>query len=103
MVGITEAGVDEVDVHRIIRRMRLGLRAVVRAATNTGGDAGDKTPPGPVKRLCRAAPQLLFASFAGPAQEHSLSREFGSGTSTEGALCAGSLVTLARSSGASRS
>jgi hypothetical protein len=29
------------------RRVRLGLRAVVRAATNPGGDAGDKTPPEP--------------------------------------------------------
>ncbi|HLL57719.1 MAG TPA: hypothetical protein VK359_07330 [Rubrobacteraceae bacterium] len=40
-------GVDEVDVHRVIRRVRLGLRAVVRAATNYGGDAGDKAPPEP--------------------------------------------------------
>jgi hypothetical protein len=38
------AGVDEADVHRSIRRVRLGPRAVVRAATNLGGDAGDKTP-----------------------------------------------------------
>ncbi len=40
-------GVDEEDVHRTIRRVRLGLRAVVRVATNLGGDAGDKTPPRP--------------------------------------------------------
>src|SRR3712207_28252 len=43
-----DIGVDEADVHRSIRRVRLGSRAVVRAATNLGGDAGDKTPFGPV-------------------------------------------------------
>jgi hypothetical protein len=45
------AGVDEADVHRSIRRVRLGPRAVVRAATNLGGDAGDKTPLTPVDLL----------------------------------------------------
>ena len=38
-------GVDEVDVYRIIRRVRLGQRAVVRVVVNPGGDAGDKAPP----------------------------------------------------------
>jgi hypothetical protein len=45
------AGVDEADVHRSIRRVRLGPRAVVRAATNLGGDAGDKTPLTPIDLL----------------------------------------------------
>ncbi|HEV8224509.1 MAG TPA: hypothetical protein VGP74_04565 [Rubrobacteraceae bacterium] len=31
--------------------MRLGPRAVVRAATNLGGDAGDKTPLTPIDLL----------------------------------------------------
>jgi hypothetical protein len=31
--------------------VRLGPRAVVRAATNLGGDAGDKTPLTPVDLL----------------------------------------------------
>ena len=38
-------GVDEVDVYRIIRRVRLGQRAVVRVVVNPGGNAGDKVPP----------------------------------------------------------
>ncbi|MCA1737535.1 MAG: hypothetical protein LC740_01515, partial [Actinobacteria bacterium] len=38
--------------------MRLGLRAVDRAATNPGGDAGDKAPP-----RVRVVLLLLFASF----------------------------------------
>jgi hypothetical protein len=38
-------GVDEVDVYRIIRRVRLGKRAVVRVVVNPGGNAGDKAPP----------------------------------------------------------
>ena len=38
-------GVDEVDVYRNIRRVRLGQRAVVRVVINPGGNAGDKAPP----------------------------------------------------------
>lgn len=37
--------VDEEDVYRVIRRMRLGQWAVERAVANPGGDAGNKGPP----------------------------------------------------------
>jgi hypothetical protein len=55
-------GVDEEDVHRTIRRVRLGLRAVVRAATNLGGDAGDKTPPRPEDYQASLYPSLVLCS-----------------------------------------
>src|SRR3712207_6646327 len=58
-----DIGVDEADVHRSIRRARLGSRAVVRAATNPGGDAGDKTPSGPDDHL--SSPPPLAAPVRG--------------------------------------
>src|SRR5215217_5453530 len=57
------AGVDEADVHRSIRRVRLGPRAVVRAATNLGGDAGDKTPLTPVEVLMEGLRQLEYRGY----------------------------------------
>ena len=54
-------GVDEVDVHRVIRRVRLGSRVVERAATKRGGDTTYKTSLGPVSGV-------LFppSAFLGP-------------------------------------
>jgi hypothetical protein len=40
-------GVDEEDVHRGFGGCVSAFQAVVRKATNPGGDAGDKTPSAP--------------------------------------------------------